>query len=115
MREEEEVNYMISIVENLGGDAARQCYWDLGRWSDLWKVWRVAGDDRPFGDGIDFQARLLLFGCTTFMPSCKEPYTIKLKSAALGQLCRLELWHMIWPPLQYRVSLVGTEQLSRKM
>ncbi len=49
------MNYVISIIENLGGDMARQCYWDVGRWSDLWRVWRLAGDDRPIIDGIEFQ------------------------------------------------------------
>ena len=49
------MNYVISIIENLGGDMARQCYWDVGRWSDLWRVWRLAGDDRPIIEGIEFQ------------------------------------------------------------
>lgn len=51
------VNYVISIIENLGGDVSRQCYWDVGRWSDLWRVWRMAGDERPLSDGIDFQVK----------------------------------------------------------
>lgn len=54
------VNYVISIIENLGGDMARQCYWDVGRWSDLWRVWRMAGDDRPIIDGIEFQVGCFL-------------------------------------------------------
>ena len=53
---EEDVNYLMNIVENLGSDAARQYYWDFGRWSDLWRVWRPPGDDRLPGDGIDLQA-----------------------------------------------------------
>ena len=39
---------------------ARQCYWDVGRWSDLWRVWRMAGDDRPIIDGIEFQVGCFL-------------------------------------------------------
>ena len=26
----------------------KQCYWDFGRWSDLWRTWRPVGMDRPF-------------------------------------------------------------------
>lgn len=55
LREEEVVNYVISIIENLGGDVTKQHYWDIGRWSDLWRVWRVAGDDRSALDNIEFQ------------------------------------------------------------
>lgn len=53
---EEEVNYLINIIENIGSDLTRQCYWDFGRWSDLWRVWRQPGDDRLAGDGTDFEA-----------------------------------------------------------
>lgn len=53
--EDEAAVYVIGIIENLGSDMARQCYWNVGRWSDLWKVWRMAGDERPLIDGIDFQ------------------------------------------------------------
>ena len=56
---EEEVNYLMNIIENIGGDLTRQCYWDFGRWSDLWRVWRQPGIERIPGDGTDFEVRLI--------------------------------------------------------
>lgn len=38
--------YMMDILEEAGSDIARRSYWDFGRWSDLWRVWRPLGSSR---------------------------------------------------------------------
>ena len=40
--------YVIDILEESAASLVKQCYWDFGRWSDLWRVWRPVGTDRPF-------------------------------------------------------------------
>jgi len=35
--------YLIDVLEEMGDDAARRCYWDMGPWSDLLRVWRPLG------------------------------------------------------------------------
>lgn len=31
------VTYIMDVLEEVGGDAARRCFWDFGDWSDLWR------------------------------------------------------------------------------
>lgn len=38
---DEEPAYLIDVIEEVGADVARRCYWDFGRWSDLWRVWHL--------------------------------------------------------------------------
>lgn len=38
----------MDILEESGQALVQHCYWDFGRWSDLWRIWRPVGDDRPF-------------------------------------------------------------------
>lgn len=42
--------YMMDILEEAGPDIARRCYWDFGKWSDLWRVWRPISAERPSRD-----------------------------------------------------------------
>ena len=42
--------HVIDILEESGKALVQQCYWDFGRWSDLWRTWRPVGNDRPFRD-----------------------------------------------------------------
>ena len=35
--------YLIDVLEEMGNDAARRCFWDMGPWSDLLRVWRPLG------------------------------------------------------------------------
>jgi len=35
--------YLIDVLEEMGDDAVRRCYWDMGPWSDLLRVWRPLG------------------------------------------------------------------------
>ena len=35
--------YLIDVLEEMGDDAARRCFWDMGPWSDLTRVWRPLG------------------------------------------------------------------------
>ena len=42
----EPVTYLADILEEAGPDVARRCYWDYGRYSDLWRLWRAPGSDR---------------------------------------------------------------------
>lgn len=57
----------MDVIEEMGDDCARRCYWDFGRWSDLWRVWRPAGNDRQPEEAVDFEVRLLylLTNCTS--------------------------------------------------
>jgi hypothetical protein len=58
-RREEQVTYLADILEEAGPDIAQRCYWDFGRWSDLWRLWRPPGADRPHprDSSITLQAR----------------------------------------------------------
>ncbi|EIE19264.1 hypothetical protein COCSUDRAFT_48883 [Coccomyxa subellipsoidea C-169] len=47
---DESTVYMMDILEEAGPDIARRCYWDFGKWSDLWRVWRPIGAERPSRD-----------------------------------------------------------------
>ena len=47
--------YMMDVIEEIGFDVSHRCYWDFGRWSDLCRVWRPAGDDLQFEQGVDFE------------------------------------------------------------
>lgn len=31
------VTYIMDVLEEVGADVARRCYWDFGDWSDLWR------------------------------------------------------------------------------
>ena len=48
---------MMDVVEEVGYDSSRRCYWDFGRWSDLWRVWRRVGEDLLQGDVVDLAVR----------------------------------------------------------
>ena len=47
--------YMMDVIEEIGSDVAHRCYWDFGRWSDLCRVWRRAGDESVAEDLLDFE------------------------------------------------------------
>lgn len=40
--------YVLDILEESGPALMKRCYWDFGRWSDMWRTWRPIGADRPF-------------------------------------------------------------------
>ena len=56
--------YMMDVIEEIGFDVSHRCYWDFGRWSDLCRVWRPAGDDLQFEQAIDFEV-----SCMSCWPS----------------------------------------------
>ncbi|KAI8469209.1 MAG: cell morphogenesis central region-domain-containing protein [Monoraphidium minutum] len=41
----EATTYLMDVLEEVGGDAARRCYWDFGDWSDVWRDARPAPPD----------------------------------------------------------------------
>lgn len=45
---DESRGHIMDILEESDQALVQHCYWDFGRWSDLWRVWRPVGDDRPF-------------------------------------------------------------------
>lgn len=45
----------MDVIEEIGFDVSHRCYWDFGRWSDLCRVWRPAGDDLQFDQAVDFE------------------------------------------------------------
>ena len=53
-----EHTYMMDVIEEIGFDVSHRCYWDFGRWSDLWRVWRHAGSDQP-DEAVDFEVSQL--------------------------------------------------------
>jgi hypothetical protein len=39
------LTYVMDVLEEVGTKVARQCYWDFGDWSDLWReVNHVTGE-----------------------------------------------------------------------
>ena len=49
---------MMDVIEEMGFDVSHRCYWDFGRWSDLCRVWRRAGDDLQPEEVLDFVVSL---------------------------------------------------------
>lgn len=49
--------YMADVVEQMGDDVARRCYWDWGPWSDLARVWRPLDKPPPPATHVTFKAR----------------------------------------------------------
>lgn len=52
--EEDQVprTFIMDILEEAGPDIARRCFWDFGKWSDLWRVWRPVGSNRPSREAL---------------------------------------------------------------
>ena len=46
---------MMDVIEEIGFDVSHRCYWDFGRWSDLCRVWRRAGDESQPEETVDFE------------------------------------------------------------
>ncbi|KAK9829934.1 hypothetical protein WJX72_008722 [[Myrmecia] bisecta] len=59
-----EPTYMIDVIEEIGFDVAHRCYWDFGRWSDLWRIWRpISGTRHDKGDDdIDLEVLMMRSG-----------------------------------------------------
>eukprot|EP00891_Asterochloris_glomerata_P001080 jgi/Astpho2/1080/fgenesh1_pg.00017_%23_19_t len=55
--------YLMDVIEEVGSDIAIRHYWDLGRWAELWRVWRTPADDRHRDEPLDLKA--LLERCST--------------------------------------------------
>ena len=48
---EDEVMCVMDVLEEVGDDVARRCYWDFGDWSDLWR------DTKLVPTGVSLQVR----------------------------------------------------------
>lgn len=35
------VVYLMDVLEEVGPDLVRRCYWDFGDWSDLWREFKT--------------------------------------------------------------------------
>ena len=44
-----------TIMLQVGSDIAIRHYWDLGRWAELWRVWRTPADDRHRDEPLDLK------------------------------------------------------------
>jgi hypothetical protein len=49
---------MMDVIEEMGFDVSHRCYWDFGRWSDLCRVWRRAGEDLQPEEVLNFEVSL---------------------------------------------------------
>lgn len=49
---EDEVLCVMDVLEEVGDDVARRCYWDFGDWSDLWR------ETKHVSNSINLQVRL---------------------------------------------------------
>lgn len=49
--------YLIDVLEEMGDDVGRRCFWDMGPWSDLVRVWRPLGVP---SSRVTFKVRLQL-------------------------------------------------------
>lgn len=79
-----EHTYMMDVIEEIGFDVSHRCYWDFGRWSDLWRVWRHAGDDQP-DEPVDFEA--LMARSSTYEDSVRWARCLSEFVKQAGQLC----------------------------
>ncbi len=48
----------MDVIEEMGFDVSHRCYWDFGRWSDLCRVWRRAGEDLQPEEVLNFEVSL---------------------------------------------------------
>jgi hypothetical protein len=46
---EDEVLCVMDVLEEVGDDVARRCFWDFGDWSDLWR------DTKHVPNGVHLQ------------------------------------------------------------
>ena len=62
----------------VGSDIAIRHYWDLGRWAELWRVWRTPADDRHRDEPLDLKviSRFPFLGVAYF-PWCTLPIQMK--------------------------------------
>jgi hypothetical protein len=100
----EEMVYVADIINRTGDRTAQECFWDFGRWSDLWKMWRPvpdgAGFEQCLGGGADNQEVRGSMGCRSM---CQRLYSAEKAAILLFQdgvrwarvLCELmkEVWH----------------------
>ena len=54
---DEAPSYMVDVIEQMGDDLTRRCYWDWGPWSDLTRVWRPLDAPAQPGTHVTFKAR----------------------------------------------------------
>jgi hypothetical protein len=47
------VTYLMDVLEEVGSDAARRCYWDFGDWSDIWR------ETKPVPAAVTLEVRIL--------------------------------------------------------
>ena len=50
--------YLMDVVEQMGDDVARRCYWDWGPWSDLTRLWRPVDIPKQHGTYVTFKVGL---------------------------------------------------------
>lgn len=61
----------MDILEEAGPDIARRCYWNFGKWSDLWRIWRPLGADRPSREAsVGLPVRTTNFPSIAIAPKC---------------------------------------------
>ncbi|KAL0053523.1 hypothetical protein WJX82_006983 [Trebouxia sp. C0006] len=77
--------YMMDVIEEMGFDVSHRCYWDFGRWSDLCRVWRQAGDDLQPEELLNFEAVLSRNG--TYEDSVRWARCLSEIVKQAGQLC----------------------------
>lgn len=52
--------YLMDVIEQMGDDVARRCYWDWGPWSDLARLWRPVDISKQQGTHVTFKVGLWL-------------------------------------------------------
>lgn len=88
--------YMMDVIEEIGFDVSHRCYWDFGRWSDLCRVWRRAGDDLQPDDTIDFEVSHSF----QVLPCCHS----NSLHESCGTMAATQVRHLCKPPLQSACS-----------
>ena len=61
----------MDVIEENGFDVSHRCYWDFGRWSDLCRVWRPAGDDSHVEEAVNFEVGFKLLSHVLHLFLCK--------------------------------------------
>jgi hypothetical protein len=75
---------MMDVIEEMGFDVSHRCYWDFGRWSDLCRVWRRAGDDLQPEEVLNFEVCLF-----TFTAGCDQADVCSLLSIQSSELAQM--------------------------
>lgn len=57
---------VMDVLDEVGDDVARRCYWDFGDWSDLWR------ETKHVPSGVNLQVSTYVGAVCTHICCCKQ-------------------------------------------